>query len=211
MNLPHCRPFLVTPKGAEVSALHNCLSAALEQSDAACLLVSAQDDMTKTGEILKELTPIAQSKDVAVLMECGDDLENSVALMQSADADGIHMNGNLTGYKAARKLVGSDQIVGFECLDDRHTAMEVAEAGADYVAFEATDTISETGELLLSWWTTMFEVPCVCISPCEEPEIVALCHAGVDFLRPSDKMWQNPQEAIIQLKTANLAMMETNE
>jgi thiamine-phosphate pyrophosphorylase len=68
--------------------------------------------------------------------------------------------------------------------------MEAGEAGADYVAFGAffPSTTKETEHRpepdLLTWWSTLFELPCVAIGG-----ITAACAplvtAGADFLAVS--------------------------
>ena len=59
--------------------------------------------------------------------------------------------------------------IGVTCHDSRHLAMEAGEKGADYVAFGAFyPTLTKPTDYrpvpqLLSWWTSLFEVPCVAI------------------------------------------------
>ena len=66
--------------------------------------------------------------------------------------------------------------------------MEAGEAGADYVAFGAffPTTTKETEHRpepsILSWWTTLFEMPCVAIGGITADNGKILVEAGADFL-----------------------------
>jgi thiamine-phosphate pyrophosphorylase len=76
--------------------------------------------------------------------------------------------------------------------------MEAGEAGADYVAFGSfhpttTKAVRHHPDpSILSWWATMFELPCVAIggiTPANAPPLVA---AGADFLAVSAGVWAHP-------------------
>ncbi len=107
--------------------------------------------------------------------------------------------------REARQILGPTAQIGVTCHGSRHLAMEAGDAGADYVAFGAfyPTTTKETEhrpELsILSWWTTLFELPCVAIggiTPVNAPPLIA---AGADFLAVCGAVWnaeEGPAEAV---------------
>jgi thiamine-phosphate pyrophosphorylase len=66
-----------------------------------------------------------------VLLVINDD----PALCAAVDADGVHVGREDGGVEAARRVVGSQRIVGVSCYDDFARAESAVAAGADYVAF----------------------------------------------------------------------------
>jgi thiamine-phosphate pyrophosphorylase len=85
--------------------------------------------------------------------------------------------------------------IGVTCHDSRHLAMEAGEAGADYVAFGAfyptttKETMHRPEPSILSWWTTLFELPCVAIGGIRAENAAPLVAAGADFLAVSGAVW----------------------
>ena len=82
--------------------------------------------------------------------------------------------------------------------------MEAGEAGADYVAFGAfypttTKAVAHMPEpVILSWWSAVFELPCVAIggiTPANAPPLVA---AGADFLAVSGAVWDGDEAAAVR-------------
>ncbi len=195
MPSPNCRLFLVAPFGPEPARLAACLSAALAAGDAASLLVDADPDQ------VRELMPIAHAQDVAVLI--GGD----AALARELDADGVQVAASRQDYATARARIGDSGIVGADCGGDRHAAMELAEAGADYVMLDPNAQLNG-GESLIAWWADVMEVPCIAAGASALDDITRLAHQGADFIRPSDAMWQSPEHATQVVTEANRAIAE---
>jgi thiamine-phosphate pyrophosphorylase len=188
------RLYLITPPVFELAAFSQALREALAGGDVACLqlrLKGASDaEILRTGAALK---PIVQAAGAAFIVNDRPDL--AVQL----DADGVHIGQEDASYAEARRLLGSDKIVGVTCHDSRHLAMEAAEAGADYVAFGAfypTATkaakTSADPEMLEIWQETM-ETPCVAIGGITIDNAEPLVRAGADFLAVSAGVWAQPQ------------------
>jgi thiamine-phosphate pyrophosphorylase len=89
--------------------------------------------------------------------------------------------------------------------------MEAGEAGADYVAFGAFyPTTTKTTEhvadpVLLSWWSTVFEIPCVAIGGITPVNAPPLIRAGADFLAVSGAVWGGDEAAAVRAFEAVLA------
>ena len=203
---PPCRLYLITPPRLEPKGFADTLKAALGGGDVACvqLRLKEQDgettaDADTIARATEILMPIAQAHDAAFLLNDRADLAAKLG------TDGVHVGQKDTPYKEARNLVGPDRIVGVTCHNSRHLAMTAGEAGADYVAFGAfhkTDTkqpISMAEPEILSWWSTLFEVPCVAIGGINTENAAPLVSAGADFLAVSAGIWsydKGPAEAV---------------
>ena len=114
--------------GVAASVFADLLGKTFAVADVACLRI-AGNDAERIATISKSLLPLAQDKGVAVLLDDAD-------LALKLRADGVHLLDPAL-YAKARRAIGNDGIVGVACPLERHTAMEVGEAGADYVEFQA--------------------------------------------------------------------------
>jgi thiamine-phosphate pyrophosphorylase len=171
-----------------------CLEEALTAGDVAAVKVtgSAPDQ----ERLLDGVLAIAQSAGIAVLTE--DDVDLALKRM----TDGVEIGADVSRLAAARSMLGESAIVAARCGTSRHEAMEMAEAGADYVALEAG---SGGGESLVAWWAELFEVPCVAVlAPGEARQAIA---DGADFLVPPANMWASPEKA--RSEVAELTAMIT--
>ncbi len=127
-----CRLYLVTPPALDPPRFAEDLAAALDAGDVAAVqlrLKEADDDaLRRACDVLR---PVAQRRGVAFLLNDRPDLAAETG------CDGVHVGQEDAPYEEARRIMGSDRIVGVTAHDSRHLAMEAAEAGADYVAFGA--------------------------------------------------------------------------
>lgn len=185
MNLPRCQLYLRVPDAAEPDAARACLAAALEAGEVAALLVRQGPDEEGTVRMLEALGSLAQQRNVAVVVA------GSESLAERLGADGVEVS-DQKGYHAARKRLGASAIVGADCGTSRHFAMEMAEAGADYVGFA---NAGGDGLDLVAWWAEVFEVPCVALDPVDPEQAGQLARLGVDFVCPAEAMWASPADA----------------
>ena len=88
-------------------------------------------------------------------------------------------------YAEARRLLGSDRIVGVTCGASRDRAITAAEAGADYVAFGAffpsvtkTATKHHADPELIRDWSETTVVPCCAIGGITQQNCGPLVEAG---------------------------------
>ncbi len=174
------RLFLVAPQDAPATRLVSCLKAARAAGDVASLLIPAS--------LARDLTKAAQELGIAVIVS-GDPRE-----APRNGADGVQVDANAGDVADARASVGKDRFVGAYAGASRHFAMEAAEAGADYVAFDQNGA-SAGGEPIVKWWAAMMEIPCVAFAPAEPEDLDILLPQKPDFIRPSDAMWQDAEAA----------------
>src|SRR5206468_8503279 len=140
------------------------LKAALEPGLATAFQLRVKDvDEHELARLAEPLQRICGDAEVAFIVN------DSVALAKRLGADGVHLGQGDGDPREARRLLGPAAQIGITCHDSRHLAMEAGEAGADYVAFGAffpTDTkeVRHRPEpSILSWWSALFELPCVAI------------------------------------------------
>lgn len=135
-------------------------------------------------------------------------VNDSITLAKRLNADGVHLgqddmaqNGDV---KVAREELGRDAQIGVTCHNSRHLALEAGEAGADYVAFGAfypttTKEVEHHAEPeLLTWWQSLFEIPCVAIGGINAENAAHLVRAGADFLAISGAVWNGDEAANVK-------------
>jgi thiamine-phosphate pyrophosphorylase len=115
---------------------------------------------------------------------------DDVRLARTVKADGVHLrvqtDGTVTALIAeARAALGAASNIGIDAGISRHRAMEAGEAGADYVAFgaaEDTPLARQARDDLVSWWSDIFEVPCVTLDVVSADEVAVAESDGADFV-----------------------------
>ena len=121
------------------------------------------------------------------------------ALAAKLGADGVHVGREDASVREARAAVGESAIVGATCHDSRHLAMLAGEQGADYVAFGAFfDTVTKTPKTrasldILTWWSDLFEIPCVAIGGITLQTAASVIEAGADYLAVSGGIWAHAE------------------
>lgn len=204
-----CRLYLITPERMDPHAFASQLAEALNAGDVACVqlrLKGADDDAIRSAA--ETLAPVAQSRDVAFLMNDRPDLAAETG------CDGVHVGQEDWPYARAREMVGEDAIVGVTCHDSRHLAMVAGEAGADYVAFgaffptESKDAKGHPDPDILSWWSELMTVPCVAIGGITPANCGVLVTAGADFLAVLSAVWNHPDGPGAAVREFNAAIAE---
>jgi thiamine-phosphate pyrophosphorylase len=153
-----------------------CFTAICSAGDVASVLAP--------GDLVPPLAPLAAKQGVALLSA---DEKHALA------CDGIEV-ATRADYDHARKLLGPGKIIGGLAGTSRHVAMDLAEAGADYVAFHQA-RLKPHEEPIIQWWSSLFEVPCIAVDPVGPEGIAALLTQHPDFIRPPDSIWTSPEEA----------------
>ncbi|MCJ7422141.1 thiamine phosphate synthase [Sphingomicrobium astaxanthinifaciens] len=137
----------------------------------------------------------APLQEICAEAEVGFIVNDDVALAKRLRADGVHLGQGDGDVKDARAELGPAVQIGVTCHASRHLAMEAGEAGADYVAFGAFyDSPTKKSEHrpepgILSWWSSLFELPCVAIGGITPYKAAPLVRAGADFLAVSSAVW----------------------
>ncbi len=85
--------------------------------------------------------------------------------------------------------------------------MAYAEQGADYIAFgstgfSASETIADQAAEFISWWSELFEVPCVAWGLDDLDQIASMAKCGSDFVAVGDFIWRHaagPRAAVAEI------------
>jgi thiamine-phosphate pyrophosphorylase len=127
--------------------------------------------------------------------DCAFIVNDSMALAKRLGADGVHLGQSDGDPREARALLGPGAQIGRTCHDSRHLAMEAGDAGCDYVAFGAFyPTTTKPSNYrskpeILSWWASLFEIPCVAIGGITPDNARPLIDAGADFIAVCQAVW----------------------
>lgn len=134
---------------------------------------------SSSANSLAEAVRAVQRHDIAAL------LFDAYQMAHDIGADGVHLGPRddaLAVYQAARARLGAMANIGVDAGSSRHTAMEVAEAGADYIAFGHAAVEAEARDELVGWWADVFEVPCVALDVESDADAERLIASGADFV-----------------------------
>jgi thiamine-phosphate pyrophosphorylase len=166
------------------------LKAALEPGVAAAFQLRVKDvDEHELARLADPLQRLCADANVAFIVN------DSVSLAKRLGADGVHLGQGDGDVREARAALGPSAQIGRTCHDSRHLAMEAGEAGADYVAFGAFyPTTTKPSDYrpdpsILTWWSTIFEIPCVAIGGITPHNARPLVDAGADFLAVCQAVW----------------------
>ncbi|MBB5697203.1 thiamine phosphate synthase [Sphingomonas yantingensis] len=202
---PPCQLYLISP--LEVGGdFPDRLERALAAGPVAAFQFRVKGiDQHKAAALAEPLQRICAAHEVAFIVN------DSISLAKRLGADGVHLGQGDGDVAEARAALGPSAQIGVTCHDSRHLAMEAGEAGADYVAFGAfydttTKPVSHRPEpVILSWWSALFEVPCVAIGGITSENARPLVEAGADFLAVSGAVWQDDEAAAVRAFATLLA------
>jgi len=190
--------YLISPQQVG-GAFPDRLRAALEPGVAAAFQLRVKDvDEHELARLAEPLQRICADAGVAFIVN------DSIALAKRLGADGVHLGQSDGEIRDARALLGPSAQIGKTCHDSRHFAMDAGEAGADYVAFGAFyPTTTKPSNYrpdpsILSWWSTLFEIPCVAIGGITADNARPIVDAGADFLAVCQAVWgkEDPAAAV---------------
>ena len=155
-------------------------------------------DEHRAATLAEPLQTVCAARNVSFLVN------DSIALAKRLGADGVHLGQSDGSVADARERLGREAQIGVTCHASGHLAMEAGEAGADYVAFgaffeTATKVTEHRPELeLLSWWQSIFEIPCVAIGGITPDNCAPLVAAGADFLAVCGAVWSGDEAAAVR-------------
>ena len=192
------RLYLVSPQDVGAS-FPDRLKAALEPGLTAAFQLRVKDvDEHPLARLAEPLQRICADAGVAFIVN------DSVTLAKRLGADGVHLGQSDGDVREARAVLGPAAQIGRTCHDSRHFAMQAGEDGADYVAFGAFyPTTTKPSNYrpepaILSWWSALFEIPCVAIGGITPDNAEPLVEAGADFIAVVQAVWgkEDPAAAV---------------
>lgn len=196
--MSRCQLYLISPPDVGGS-FPDVLARTLDAAKVAAFQfrVKGLDDHA-AAPLAEPLQRICAERDVTFIVN------DSVSLAKRLGADGVHLGQQDGDVREAREKLGKEAQIGVTCHGSRHMAIEAGEAGADYVAFGAfypsntKDTEHRAEPEILTWWQTVFELPCVAIGGITPANCAPLVQAGADFLAVSGAVWQGDEIAAIR-------------
>jgi thiamine-phosphate pyrophosphorylase len=172
---------LVTPPVADAEAMAYRLMQAFAGGDVAAVLLRLGDgDERSKIERVKRLAGPVQGANVALVVEA------PAVVATRGGADGVHLTAGIEAIAEARSSLKTERIIGAGALRARHDAMDIGEAGVDYVMFgeprpdgslPALPAVVERA----AWWAEIFETPCVAYAP-DADAVEALVETGAEFV-----------------------------
>jgi thiamine-phosphate pyrophosphorylase len=172
------------------------LKAALKPGVASAFQLRVKDvEEHELARLAEPLQRICADAGVAFIVN------DSMKLAKRLGADGVHLGQSDGDIREARALLGPGAQIGRTCHDSRHLAMQAGEEGADYVAFGAFyETTTKPSNYrpkppILSWWATLFEIPCVAIGGITPENAKPLVDAGADFIAVCQAVWSKGDPA----------------
>ncbi|HEY8194266.1 MAG TPA: thiamine phosphate synthase [Hyphomicrobium sp.] len=184
-------------------AAREVLSAVLDAAPIASVLIRSVGDATLDAEMARPLISLAQKMGAAVL------LVSDPARASALGADGVHIpwaQDVVRQFKDARRSAGAGTIVGADAGRTRHDAMELGEADADYVAFGIPPHVEDRARAaerqldLISWWSEVFELPCVAFNVADADQAHRLAEAGADFVSVTLTPQDSASEAVARVR-----------
>ncbi len=181
MQNPPTRLMLVTPPVADADAMAFKLMQAQAGGDLAAVLLRLTDgDERSRIERVKRLAGPVQAANVALVVEA------SALVAARGGADGVHLTDGPEAVADARASLKGERIIGAGGLRARHDAMDIGEAGVDYVMFGDPRPDGSLPPLAAvieraAWWAEIFETPCVAYAP-DPDSVPALVETGAEFV-----------------------------
>lgn len=190
-RVQHCQLYLTLPHDPGAGAAQ-ALDRLLGEHEIACVLLRSSPEGLVDRELGVELRDVTDRRETAFLVE--NDLEAALAL----EADGLHIGADRQLLARARATLAQDVQIGAHCGLQRHQAMEMGEAGADYVAFgedlaPPSNLVSEPVCELIGWWSEIFVLPCVAWGVSSAQQGLTYGERGADFVALHDDLWSRPE------------------
>ena len=161
---------------------------------AAVLLRFPAEDERSLVKHVKALAPVAQNKGAAVVIAAAGEVDLAAVAVR-AGADGVHTTAGGAEARGLRERL-KDRIVGAGNIRSRHDAMDIGEAGVDYVMFgepRADGSLPPLDAVVerAAWWAEIFEIPCVAYAPSLDA-VSQLVRTGAEFVALGDAVWSHP-------------------
>ena len=189
---PACQLYLISPLDV-TGAFPDALKAALDAGPVAAFQFRVKGmDQHEAARLAAPLQEICAARETAFIVN--DDM----GLAKRLGADGVHLGQGDGDPEDARRLLGPAAQIGITCHDSRHLAMEAGRRGrtmspsAPSSRPTTKDTHHRPDPSILSWWTTLFEIPCVAIGGITPDNGRVLVEAGADFLAVCSAVWAHP-------------------
>ncbi|GAB5389401.1 MAG: thiamine phosphate synthase [Alphaproteobacteria bacterium] len=176
--------------GAELATLTDLLGKPEAESVAAILFAVTEGSDEDVKDLASEWIELCHQQDRACM------LLDRPELAAELGADGVHLSrADARKVKHVRAALGEDMQIGASCGRSLDRAMQVGEAGADYIAFGpyngSADKMGKVAKLShITDWVVTTELPVVAEGGITAEELPGLQAAAADFVMLEPKNWR---------------------
>lgn len=198
----YTRLVVLAPKGLPLSELVPKLQAAFDGGpiDAVVLPLPQTDERARIN-YAKAVAEIVQNRQSVLL------LEDDVDIIPRSGADGIHASNPKGLDLALDRDPKHERMMGVGGIRTRHEAMEIAEAGADYVMFgeprpDGYIPPLETTLDAAGWWAELFNTPGIGFVA-EIGDVGAMASTGIEFVALGNSVFDYPDGPSMAIRSAH--------
>lgn len=203
-----CRVVLVPPAELAPADVLPALRDAMEGGDIASIIVPAHEmgERAYTDHV-RDVAALAQPAGIAVVAD------RDVRVASRLGLDGVHLPGDMDELSDVIERVAGRMSVGVEDPRNRDRAMEMGEAGPDYVMFGRVggDTHEAPNPKMLDlaeWWASMIEIPAMIVAGTDLDGAVDCAATGAEFVALSRAVFAEEGRAREMVSRANTMLDE---
>jgi len=158
------------------------------KSFAACILYDKEKDEARLQKRAANLIKPMQEQDLAVLVA------GEAHIAMRIGADGVHREEEV---KTALERENKQPImIGYGNVKDRHSAMELGEAGADYIMFGKLGADKQPQPhprnlRLATWWASLMEIPCIIQAGTDIEALNSVVETGAEFIAIDEMLFSS--------------------
>lgn len=184
--------YAITDERLNPEHLENCVKGALRGG---CRWIQYRDKSTDRFRRLRQAQRIAH---LCKQAHCGFIVNDDVELAAHCHADGVHVGMDDTSPEIARRVLGSDAIIGVSCYDRIELAREAVAQGANYIAFGSLFPSSTKPNAVHCPLNVLAEakkelgVPICAIGGIDIDTIDTVLNAGADLIAVVSAIFGNP-------------------
>ncbi|HTV67533.1 MAG TPA: thiamine phosphate synthase [Rhizobiaceae bacterium] len=203
-----CRIVLIAPQGLAADVFVERFGKALAGGDVASVILPAYElGEVEFQELAEKIVPIAQAKNVAVV------IAGESRIAARTKADGVHVAGGRAALDDAIDRLQGKMIVGTGGAKTRDDALELGEARPDYIFFGrfGYDTKPEPHPRNLTlgrWWAEMIEVPCIVMAGADVESTRDVAATGAEFVALSNAVFSDAIDPAAAIARANAILDE---
>lgn len=207
------RLVLVTPATYDLAPQTGLVSDALAGGDVASLIITPPDvaDPESLERAARAFVPIAAARGVAAMVL------NDTRVAGRTGADGVHVETGIADVRAALDWSRGRKIVGVGNVSSRHEAMELAEAGPDYMFFgrlagDTGDGIFPKARELAAWWSEVTVIPAIVMGGRALASVDEAASGGIEFVALAKAVWEDargPAAAVAEAAERLAAVTES--
>lgn len=153
-------------------------------------------DKTNVKDVRKKIAyelKLLSNKHNAILI-----INDDISLAKTIDADGVHIGKDDCTIKEAKRILGTNKIIGVSCYNKFENAKQAQEMGASYVAFGSffnsptKPTAPRASIELIAQAKKELAIPVCAIGGINRDNMGPLITAGVDMLAIISAIFSNP-------------------